>query len=329
MAWLRLLASLRGYTWLGLRFLPIIKAIINSMSFFFITGMCLLASSHAYYQIGPRKEDPLPVFSAFAIPFRLGILGDFDLFEIEGTDTKYIEGTDNETNETSWEPEDPKPGDDHLFIMVVFLVTSIGITFMLVNMFIAVLTQSLQHFQSNARQLFTKSRAQMLTEMHVRPWRILRRCIDKCKETYASHSEKRKQNRDTIRTIAPNPKCNELPGLMLFWSLSPLRFVFGKYGHIWLWHQLTNRWITVLLLLLSPLLFAVSLVMIDDPLFDLRVLRFSTVWYSARVLFFGICGWKTDGKDPPEQVEAYRVSDCVIHVLSRLSPKSNTINLRQ
>ncbi|CAK9098806.1 Uncharacterized protein SCF082_LOCUS46293 [Durusdinium trenchii] len=305
MAWLRLLASLRGYTWLGLRFLPIIGAILDSASFFFITGTCLLASAHAYYQMGPRKEDPLPLFSAFVIPFRLGILGDFDLFEFEGKDTKYVEGNETETDEASWVPKDPEPGDDHLFIMVIFFVTSIGISLVLMNIFIAVLTQNLQKFQVTDRQLLTKSRAKMLKDLQKRPLtrllHILRCC---CPSNWVAS--------DTISTSPPRTECKEVPGLILFLSLSPLRVVFGKYGHMWIWHQCTNRWITVLLLFLSPVLLSVSFVMMIPCLIcGFFFFRLSGLQHQLRVLFFGIGCWR---RDSPSQITGLQASDCIIHV---------------
>ncbi|CAK9018073.1 unnamed protein product [Durusdinium trenchii] len=311
MAWLRLLASLRGYTWLGLRFLPIIGAILDSASFFFITGTCLLASAHAYYQMGPRKEDPLPLFSAFVIPFRLGILGDFDLFEFEGKDTKYVEGNDTETDEVSWVPKDPEPGDDHLFIMVIFFVTSIGISFVLMNIFIAVLTQNLQLFQNRDRLLLTKSRAKMVLEWQKRPLTRLLHCIlGRCCQLRCKYKLK-----DTISTSGPT-WTSDVPAMALFWSLSPLRVVFGNYGHTWIWHQCTNHRITVLLFYLSPWLLSVSLVMMILCLTCGFFFRLSGIQHEMRVLFLGICGWKTDSDetDPPEQVTAYRAKQCVIHV---------------
>ncbi|CAK9018074.1 unnamed protein product [Durusdinium trenchii] len=305
MAWLRLLASLRGYAWLGLRFLPIINAIMDSMPFFFITSTCLLASAHAYYQMGPRKEDPLPLFSAFVIPFRLGILGDFDLFQFEGKDTKYVEGNETETDEASWVPKDPEPGDDHLFIMVIFFVTSIGISLVLMNIFIAVLTQNLQKFQVTDRQLLTKSRAKMLKDLQKRPLtrllHILRCC---CPSNWVAS--------DTISTSPPRTECKEVPGLILFLSLSPLRVVFGKYGHMWIWHQCTNRWITVLLLFLSPVLLSVSFVMMIPCLIcGFFFFRLSGLQHQLRVLFFGIGCWR---RDSPSQITGLQASDCIIHV---------------
>ena len=50
-AWLRLLYSLRGETWMGPRLLPILSAIQDTFGFFLLTILCLSASAHAYYNL--------------------------------------------------------------------------------------------------------------------------------------------------------------------------------------------------------------------------------------------------------------------------------------
>ncbi|CAK8998001.1 Uncharacterized protein SCF082_LOCUS5448, partial [Durusdinium trenchii] len=150
LAWLRMLYSLRGEAWLGPRFLPIVAAIKDTAAFFFITTICVMATAHGYYQIAPRAEDPSPIFSSLLQTFRLGILGDFDLFEFEGQDTEY------DRVDATWVPRDPEPGDS-----VIFFLTSIGITVILMNIFIAVLGQNLELFQDQAQQLFARARAKM------------------------------------------------------------------------------------------------------------------------------------------------------------------------
>ncbi|CAK9018070.1 unnamed protein product [Durusdinium trenchii] len=306
MAWLRLLTSLRGYMWLGVRFLPIIKAILDSASFFFITGMCLLASSHAYYHMGPRNPDPLPVFFALVIPFRLGILGDFHLFEFEGNDndTKYIEKTGK--NGTFWAPMDPEPGDDHFAIMLIFFMTSIGITLVLMNMFIAVLTQNLEVFQGMSRQMFIKSRAKMLKELNQRPWN---KCLCCCPSS-----------RLPEKPIEIYP---ENTGI-LFCILCPLTVVFGFQGRIWFWSQCKNTWRTAAVLLLFPAMLLVSILLLICRI----VLEPTGLQHELRVLLLGIYGWQPDEKNSL-QVKAYRAKDCVIHVFVPVEPSEEPASQRE
>ena len=54
------------------------------------------------------REEPTPVYAALMQVVRLGIFGDFDLFEFEGLDTTY------KPNGEEWEPVDPDPGPNYV-----------------------------------------------------------------------------------------------------------------------------------------------------------------------------------------------------------------------
>ena len=107
MAWLRALYSLRGEMWMGPRLLPIISALKDTLAFFLVTWTCILAAAHAYYNLQMREE-PIPVYAALMQVVRLGIFGDFDLFEFEGLDTTY------KPNGEELEPVDPDPGPNYV-----------------------------------------------------------------------------------------------------------------------------------------------------------------------------------------------------------------------
>ena len=108
-SWLRLLYSLRGETWMGPRLLPILSALKDTGGFVVVTATCVCAATHAYYNLQLR-EDPAPIYAAFMQVFRLGILGDFDLFEFEGLDPTLKLNQ----NSSEWEPQDPDPGEDYV-----------------------------------------------------------------------------------------------------------------------------------------------------------------------------------------------------------------------
>ena len=73
----RLSPGLRGESWLGPRLLPILAALKDTFAFFLVTAICLLAATHAYYNLQVRYE-PSPVYAAFMQVMRLGSL---DLLE--------------------------------------------------------------------------------------------------------------------------------------------------------------------------------------------------------------------------------------------------------
>ena len=108
-SWLRLLYSLRGETWMGPRLLPILSALRDTGGFMVVTVTCICAATHAYYNLQLR-DDPTPTYAAFMQVVRLGIFGDFDLFEFEGLDPTHKLNVDSQ----EWEPQDPDPGPDYV-----------------------------------------------------------------------------------------------------------------------------------------------------------------------------------------------------------------------
>ncbi|CAE7235777.1 unnamed protein product, partial [Symbiodinium microadriaticum] len=177
MYWLRLMYSLRGERWLGPYLLPILSAVRDTGAFFFVTSLCVASATHAYVIMNPRggpDGDEFPVYSAFTHTVRLAIFGDFDLFEYQGQDTTFeqVEG-----EEGKWEPIDPSPNDleqlTYIYLQLCFFCTGIGITVLLMNLLIAILSQNYEMQQDRAQGLFVQARARMLLEVQRRPWMMV------------------------------------------------------------------------------------------------------------------------------------------------------------
>ncbi|CAK8996077.1 unnamed protein product [Durusdinium trenchii] len=165
-AWLRFCSTLRGEPWFGLRILPIISALRDTVGFFFFAFVCVCAATHAYYNLQVRDED-YPIYDAFLQVVRLGLFADFDLFEFQGTDPIFKQ------NNAQWEPEDPSPkemGDDYIYIHIIFFGTGICITILLMNLLIGVLGSNFDLYQDHAPQLFNQARAKFLLEIRSRPF---------------------------------------------------------------------------------------------------------------------------------------------------------------
>ena len=173
LAWLRLLYSLRGESWMGPRLLPILSAIKDTFAFFMLTGLCLAAATHAYYNLQLREE-PTPSYAAMMQVVRLGIFGDFDLFEFEGLDPVY---TQKQDNAHEWEPTDPSPGPDYIWVHCLFYFTGVGITVLLMNVLIAVLGANYERYEDQSSVHFLRARVKMLVELQSRP---LGRLFDFC-----------------------------------------------------------------------------------------------------------------------------------------------------
>jgi len=164
LTWTKCLYSLRGEAWFGPRFLPIIRAVADTSVFFFILSVAIVAVTHAYYIFGAR-EDPSPLYASFMPIVRLGIFGDFDLFELEGLDTVF-----EPSEEGQLEPLDPSPGKDYAAIHATFYVTGLVITILLMNLLVGVLGANYELYEDQSRQLFHRERARMLLDLEKLPW---------------------------------------------------------------------------------------------------------------------------------------------------------------
>ena len=167
-SWLRLLYCLRGETWMGPRLLPILSAIKDTFAFFVLMSICLAAAAHAYYNLGVRDE-PTPTYAAFMQVIRLGVFGDFDMFEFEGLDPTYaLKGDDADQ---IWEPQDPAPGPDYVWVHALFYTIGLGITVLLMNVLIGVLGANYERYEDRAVGQFFRARVNMLVELQCRPLR--------------------------------------------------------------------------------------------------------------------------------------------------------------
>ena len=169
-AWLRLLYSLRAETWMGPRLLPILSAVKDTFAFFLLMVICIASAAHAYYNLQLREE-PTPTYAALMQVVRLGVFGDFDLFEFEGLDPTYRlkdDGNDNES-QNEWEPIDPSPGPDYFSVHVLFYVTGVGITVLLMNVLIGVLSSNYERYEAQSVGQFFRARVKMLVELKGRP----------------------------------------------------------------------------------------------------------------------------------------------------------------
>ena len=169
-AWLRLLYSLRAETWMGPRLLPILSAVKDTFAFFLLMVICIASASHGYYNLQLREE-PTPTYAAFMQVVRLGIFGDFDLFEFEGLDPTHRlkdDGNDNES-QNEWEPIDPSPGPNYVYVHVLFYMTGVGITVLLMNVLIGVLSSNYERYEAQSVGQFFRARVKMLVELQGRP----------------------------------------------------------------------------------------------------------------------------------------------------------------
>ena len=165
--WLTFLYSLRVTNAVGHRLLPILWAIRNTVVFGVVCAICFMASTNAYYVIGARPasdSEPSPIYAAVLAIYRLGILGDFDIFHLEGSDPTMVPASDP-SDLGSLAPEDPEPSEDVVVVHLFFYITSLGMTVILMNLFIGVLGQNYEIYEDQSALLFARERAKVIVEL--------------------------------------------------------------------------------------------------------------------------------------------------------------------
>ena len=93
------------------------------------------ADEIAAAQVLGTRVSPFPSYAAILTVYRLAVLGDFDMLELEGLDTPFI-GNDN----GEWWPEDPKSYTMnptlYLSVHTFFYVVTFAITIFFMNILV-------------------------------------------------------------------------------------------------------------------------------------------------------------------------------------------------
>ena len=90
------------------------------------------ADEIAAAQVLGTRDDPSPVYAAILTAYRLAVLGDFDMFELEGLDTPFIGNGDGE-----WWPEDPEMSSLYVPVHAWFYVVTFAIGLFLFNILVS------------------------------------------------------------------------------------------------------------------------------------------------------------------------------------------------
>mmetsp|Transcript_82796 Transcript_82796/g.213303 ORF Transcript_82796/g.213303 Transcript_82796/m.213303 type:complete len:197 (+) Transcript_82796:1-591(+) len=127
-------------------------------------GCYLCGFTHAYYMFDIERAE-----SSFITIYRLALLGDFDLFSMEGQRTTFVSNrteADKVVNGTGLNDESPEAmsevadqGPYYWAVRALFLGTSFVVTISLMNIFIAVLSMKYEEASNRAETLFWQDRA--------------------------------------------------------------------------------------------------------------------------------------------------------------------------
>ena len=151
--WFQAMYALRGFDLFGPRILPILRAVKDTAAFLVVMLFNLFGFTHAYYVLG-RRDGPNLFYASLLSTFRLGVMGDFDMFELEG------------------EPQDPDPSSNPLYnhVHTWFLLTSIVSAVMMMNLLVGILGSNYERFEEQSQALFVRERARIITLQSLRPY---------------------------------------------------------------------------------------------------------------------------------------------------------------
>lgn len=169
---------LKTFTPFGPSILPIVETLKCTGPFIIVTLGAICGMTHMIYVLNTRDDPFSPLYSAWMLTFRLGVLGDVDRFEVEGTDTIYQPSSDG-----SLEPEDPSPTSKFGYVMAWVLLTALVINMFLLQLLVGVLGSNYDFHESQSRRLFVKDRCRTIVRMTSHIWyrHFLRRSFDEAK----------------------------------------------------------------------------------------------------------------------------------------------------
>ncbi|CAJ1335488.1 unnamed protein product [Effrenium voratum] len=178
LVWLSFLYWLRGLELWGFnrKLLPILRAMQGSGTVLMVVALTFCAAAHSYYILGQGRmsNDGYDAYRAFERTFRLGLLGDFDLTELEFLDS-VLSGESSlcASDAPALTEEDPEPTADYIPIRLFFYLVAVGISVVEMNLFIGVLGNAYDEIAKDSARLVTRERARLVVFIHQNPFFLL------------------------------------------------------------------------------------------------------------------------------------------------------------
>jgi len=167
-SWVHCLWSLRGLRMIGPRFLPIFYAVKHSSTFFVVCITLFCACVHSYYILDIQRE-PSRVIASLLTVFRLTVLGDFDLAELEGVSDSLVRSGEDDT---VWDFQDPSQTRAFGTVQLFFVVASLAGSVLLMNLLIGILSTGYDLYCDKAEEIFMGQRAGIILNcISVPPYR--------------------------------------------------------------------------------------------------------------------------------------------------------------
>jgi len=158
--WFRFLTYLRQFEVIGRHILPITSTMLQVGPFLLVLGVYLLASTNLYWAF----RNDYNVFECFLLIYRLAVLGDFDISELEHKNTPTTR-LDSNRGTISTDSTVLSVYDDAWYsVRLMLVVVSFMIGVLIMNLFIAVLCSSYDLAASVAQECFMQSRANIVLD---------------------------------------------------------------------------------------------------------------------------------------------------------------------
>jgi len=210
--WLKLLGSLLPMRWIGPKALPVMAATWEMIPFGTVLLLPFIGSVHMFYTIGTHPW----IWRSFFLIYRLVLLGDFDLEELEDNDPSLVQ---SEGSTTEWESVDPEPTAAYPFIQLFTFFIGTGLTVVMMNIFITVLGNSYTAAQGRSENLFLRMRATEGFNTRARnlAWRVM---CGGCRKQYRTLYWGRRARVARGLAVKKNWACYMKDRLLELWRLS-------------------------------------------------------------------------------------------------------------
>ncbi|CAJ1351931.1 unnamed protein product [Effrenium voratum] len=144
---------------IGVRIVPVVHAVSRPASLFFMVFLCMvvLGSFHAYFvfPLPDNDADSLDgLLETFLKIFRLEILSDFDLNELEGLDPQIIAKMTGKGGITGSIEDEEGSHFYHRGIRGEFVILSVLVTVVAMNVYIGLLSELYEAAEQQSNQLF-------------------------------------------------------------------------------------------------------------------------------------------------------------------------------
>jgi len=186
LTWGKWLISLMAWEPVGITVLPAYRAMVSAESIRFLIYILIsvVMATHAYYGLPLQGFETTANLNmgwiSFLRMYRLGILGDFDFWELEGVDPT-LSAAINSTSGIIQGQIDEEPSDYsltlHRDLRLLAIVLNFVLCVVIMNMYIGVLSHKYDSFKSNVGSLYGQAQCRRATRhlLHNAFWRTLRK----------------------------------------------------------------------------------------------------------------------------------------------------------